>query len=77
MTTKWFKPKRKSGFSKEKSIEENLRTMHAHTPKSMNPKSRWRRVGLQANALANVTKDAVTKTKARQVATKAFNKLKP
>ena len=73
---KWFKPKRHSGFSKEKTIEANLRTMHGNTPKTMNRDSRWRRVGRQAQALANVTKDKETKAKAGRVAELAFKKLR-
>ena len=76
MAKKWFKPKRESGFSKDKTIEANLRTMHANTPKNMKRESRWRRVGRQAQALANVTQDKETQKKAEAVAERAFKKLK-
>ena len=73
---KWFKPKRHSGFSKKKTVEANLSTMFGNTPKNMLPENRWRRVGRQAQALANVTTDVATKTKAQSVAKWAFRKLR-
>ena len=76
MTEKWFDPQRTSGFSKDKSVDANLKTMFAHTPKNMLITSRWRRVGNRALALSNVTTDKVTKSKAKAVADKAFKRLK-
>lgn len=73
---KWYEPKRESGFSKDKTIEANLRTMHGNTPKNMRREKRWLRVGRQAQALANVTQDKPTKKKAEAVAERAFKKLK-
>lgn len=73
----WFKPgmmKRHSGFSKDASVETNLRIMYKNTHLK-NPANAWRRVGRQANVLANLSQDKVTYTKAREVARIAFKKL--
>jgi hypothetical protein len=74
MVTKWFKPKRHSGFDKELSIEKNLEVMYKKL-KLKYPADRWRRVGRQALALANVTQDKETREKARKVSDIAFKNL--
>lgn len=71
---KWFEPKRKSGFSKDNSIEENLRTMYDNCGFKDSNKC-WLRVGRQGQSLANVTKDPETKKKAKKVADVAFEKI--
>ncbi len=74
----WFKPgktfKRHSGFDKDLSVEANLKLMYRNT-KLKDPADRWRRVGRQAIALANLTSDKLTERKARAVADAAFKKL--
>jgi len=75
MTELWFKGfKRHSGFDKDFSIEHNLKVMYRNA-KLMKPADRWRRVGRQAQALANLTADKTTEKKARAVADAAFKKL--
>jgi len=75
MVELWFKGfKRHSGFDKTKSVEQNLKIMYKNA-KLKNPADRWRRVGRQATALANLTKDFETQIRARTVANEAFNKL--
>ena len=73
---KWFKPRRHTGFDKDKSIDSNLRTMYRNTAKSLSREKRWLRVGRQALSLSNVSKDAKTKKKAKSVSRAAFAKLK-
>lgn len=71
----WFKGfKRHSGFEKDASVETNLRVMYGNA-KLKNPADRWRRVGRQAQSLANLTADFSTKKKAQAVANTAFKKL--
>ena len=71
----WFKGfKRHSGFDKTKSVAENLRIMYRNTKLKI-PSNAWRRVGRQAQALANLTEDKETKRKASSVAEQAFKKL--
>jgi hypothetical protein len=71
----WFGGfKRHSGFSKDSSVQMNLNVMYANA-KLSTPEKRWRRVGRQANVLANLTKDKATEKKARAVAKAAFRKL--
>lgn len=71
----WFKGfKRHSGFDKDASVETNLNVMYRNA-RLKKPSDRWRRVGRQANALANLTKDKPTEKKARAVASAAFKKL--
>lgn len=71
----WFKGfKRHSGFDKDVSVETNLEVMYRNT-RLKKPVDRWRRVGRQANVLANLTKDKSTEKKARAVANAAFKKL--
>ena len=73
--TLWFKGfKRYSGFSKEFSVEKNLNVMYKNTHLK-SPENAWRRVGRQAQALANLSKDKETVNMTRQVATAAFKKL--
>lgn len=73
---KWFHPKRETGFSKDNSVESNLRIMYKHCPKNYTKHSCWLLVGRQAQSLSNVSQDVATKIKARQVAKAAFAKLK-
>ncbi len=71
----WFTGfKRKSGFSKDASIRENLIVMSKNT-RLKTPEKVWLRVGRQAQALANLTIDKETKKKATAVARAAFKKL--
>lgn len=78
MVTKWFKPKRHSGFSKDYTIDQNLRVMYANTSKALSSYKRWLRVGRQAQALANLTigkpKLRHVHEKSRSVAEHAFKK---
>lgn len=75
MTELWFRGfKRHSGFDKTKSVAENLRIMYKNT-KLKNPANAWRRVGRQAQVLANLSQDRVTYTKAQAVAQIAFKRL--
>lgn len=71
---KLFKPKRESGFDKDYPIDKNLRVMYLNSDKRLTLAHRWRQVGRQAQALANVTADAPTRKKAQAVATAAFKK---
>jgi len=75
MVKKWFKPKRESGFDKDYTIDKNLRAMYRNSDKRLTPAHRWRQVGRQAQALANVTTDAPTRKKAQAVAIAAFKKV--
>ena len=64
-TRYWFHPKTHSGFRKSKSIKENIRTLkrrYGTTPSGLLHAAR------AMIALANVTRDKVTKIKARKVA---------
>lgn len=71
----WFKGfKRHSGFSKEFSVEKNLKVMYKNT-RLKDPSNAWRRVGRQAQSLSNLTQDKKTKMVAQIVATAAFKKL--
>ncbi len=74
----WFKPgktfKRHSKFDKNLSVEANLKLMYGNA-KLKDPADRWRRVGRQAQALANLTVSVETKKKANAVAKIAFKKL--
>lgn len=75
MTELWFRGfKRHSGFDKTKSVAENLRVMYENTHLK-NPANAWRRVGRQAQVLANLSQDKVTYTKASFVAQIAFKRL--
>jgi len=75
MTELWFKGfKRHSGFDKTKSVAENLRIMYKNTRLKI-PANAWRRVGRQAQVLANLTTDKETKARAKAVAMVAFKKL--
>ena len=75
MTELWFKGfKRHSGFDKDASVETNLRVMYKNA-KLKDPADRWRRVGRQSQALANLTAHKPTEKKARAVADAAFKKL--
>ena len=74
MVNDWFKPKRHSGFKETRTTESNLRVMYTNTDRRMTRKNRYLRVGRQALALSNVTRDKGTKTKARIVAKKAFER---
>ena len=73
---KWYKPKRHSGFKKEKSVDANVRVMMQNSDHRKNRHGRLLQVGRQAQALANVTKDTATRKKARAVADKVFEKIK-
>jgi hypothetical protein len=71
----WFTGfKRHSGFDKTKSVVQNLKIMYKNTHLK-NPANAWRRVGRQAQVLANLSQDRVTYTKAQEVARIAFKKL--
>jgi hypothetical protein len=71
----WFKGfKRHSGFDRGLTVEENLKVMYLNAGLKK-PADRWRRVGRQANVLANLTKDKPTERRARAVANAAFKKL--
>jgi hypothetical protein len=72
-TRQWFEPKRHTGFKKELSVQKNAQIMYRNSDKRMSRSNRWLRVGKQAQALANVTKDIQTKNKARSVAEYAFD----
>ena len=75
MAELWFKGfKRHSGFDKTKSVAENLRIMYKNTRLKI-PANAWRRVGRQAQVLANLTTDKETKARAKAVAMVAFKKL--
>lgn len=69
---KWFHPEHKSGFKKERTIEENYQEMLSNADHRMNLHDRRIRVGKQALSLANVTQDPATKKKAKAVSKKAF-----
>lgn len=71
---KWFKPKHKSGFDKDKTTKNNVRTMMTNSDHRKSEKDRLLQVGRQAQALANVTTDRETKKKAEAVARKAFGR---
>ena len=66
--------KRHSGFDKDLPVEDNLRVMYRNA-KLKDPADRWRRVGRQAQSLANLTTDKPTERRARAVAEAAFKKL--
>ena len=71
----WFPGfKRHSGFSKEFDVDKNLRVMYKNT-RLKSPENAWRRVGRQAQSLANISQDKATKMKSQMVATAAFKKL--
>jgi len=76
MSELWSKGifKRHSGFDKDLSVKENIQIMYKNT-KLKNPANAWRRVGRQAQALANLTQDKVTRNKAIVIAHAAFRKL--
>lgn len=75
MVEKWFPGfKRHSGFDKDATVERNLNVMYKNA-KLSTPEKKWLRVGRQAQALANITADRVTKNKANSVATAAFKRL--
>jgi len=75
MTELWFMGfKRHSGFDKTSSVTENLRVMYKNTRLKISANA-WRRVGRQAQALANLTADKATERKSRAVADAAFRQL--
>jgi len=74
MVKKWFKPKRHTGFDKDKTVKDNVRTMMLNADHRKSEKGRLLQVGRQAQALANVTTDRETQKKAQAVANRAFGR---
>lgn len=74
MGEKFFKPKRHSGFDKDKTVSDNVRTMMRNADHRKSEKDRLLQVGRQAQALANVTTDRETQKKAQAVANRAFRR---
>ena len=70
----WYKPKRHSGFDKDKNVDDNVRTMMRNADHRKSEKDRLLQVGRQAQALANVTTDRQTQKKAQAVANRAFGR---
>jgi len=70
----WYKPKRHSGFDKDKTAKDNVRTMMRNADHRKSEKGRLLQVGRQAQALANVTTDRETQKKAKAVANRAFGR---
>ena len=73
MSSKWFHPKKHTGWDKDQSPTTRRRKLMASTPKSMSMRKRHVQAGRRANALANVTTDKATATKARSDANYFFN----
>ena len=76
MVTKWFKPKKKTGWDKDQSAAIRRGHLLRSTPKSMKPHKRYLQAGRRAQALANVTKDGPTKKAAKSDAKYFFDKIK-
>ena len=74
MVKKWFKPKRHTGFDKDKTVKDNVRTMMLNADHRKSEDKRLLQVGRQAQALANVTTDRQTQKKAQAVANRAFGR---
>jgi len=72
----WFKPKEHTGWSKNQSPETRRRHLLSATDKRKNLRKRYLEAGRKALALANVTKDKVTRKKARSDAEYFFKKLR-
>ena len=72
----WFKPHDETGWSKTQSPEVRRRHLLSATDKRKSLRKRYLEAGRKALALANVTKDKTTKTKARSDAEYFFKKLK-
>ena len=82
MAKKWFrkavmdKPPYKLGWKKNQSSATRRRNALSSRPKNWTLKNRYRSAGQALNALANVTKDKPTATKARADAKYFFNKMR-
>lgn len=76
MADKFYQPKRHSGFSKTKSVKDNVRTMLMNADRRLSSHHKLLQVGRQAQALANATTDKTTQKKAQAVASEAFRRLK-
>ena len=72
----WFHPKTYTGWRKTQKPVTRRRRLLSATPKSWSLKRRYLSAGRKALALANVTKDRVTRLKARSDAKYFFRKLK-
>lgn len=58
--TKWFHPKRESGWSKDLSAKSRRSLVYRNTDKQLNPYERNLRAERQMLALANVSQDKLT-----------------
>lgn len=76
MVTKWFKPKKHTGWEKGQSAETRRRKLLASTPKNWGRDKRYLQAGHRAQALANVTTDPATRKKAQADAAYFFKKIK-
>ena len=72
----WFKPKSHSGWSKKQTATTRRRKLLTSTDKRKSLHDRYISAGRKIQALANVTKDVITKRLAKQDAIYFFKKAK-
>jgi len=71
----WFKPKRKTGWSKDETRSVRRARLIAATDKRMTMRARYVQAGRMAQQLANVTTDKDTERRARSDAMYFFRKV--
>ncbi len=76
MVEKWFRPRKHTGWHKDQSPATRRRHLMASTQRGLSLDRRRLEAGRRAQALANVTRDAQTKKKARADARHFFGMLK-
>ena len=76
MTKRWYKPKTHSGWKKNQSPTTRRSKLLSSTKKSTSMHKRYVSAGRKIQALANVTKDKSTESKARVDANYFFKKAK-
>ena len=71
---KWYKPKKETGWKKTQKPTTRRSKLLSSTSKSMKMHDRYVQAARRAQALANVTKDKATATKAKQDANYFYKK---